>query len=72
MTYYAIKRKKDGKFLAGSDYRYFPPHTRFANEYMPVKLFAEIDLDIELKKRRINLQRYQVVKVEVKEEEENG
>jgi len=66
MKYYAIKRKKDGKFVSGTDFRYSPPHCRFANEYMPPLLLAAYNLDLEIRRRGINLKNYKIVVVEVK------
>lgn len=63
MIYYAIQNKQTKQFVAGSDFRYHPPHCRMADEWRTPLLLREFDLDYELRRRHINLKRYQVVRV---------
>ena len=67
MKYYAIKRKKDGKFISGTDFRYCPPRSIFADEFRPPLLIAEYNIKFSLLYRKINLKYYDIVSVEVKE-----
>lgn len=67
MKYYAIKRKKDGKFISGTDFRYNPPRSIFANEFKPPLLIAEYNISSTLLYRHINRKYYDIVSVEVKE-----
>lgn len=71
MTYFAIKRKKDGAFVAGSDFRYYPPHCIMADDYRPPLLIpCNINVETVVAVRRINMDRYKIVRVEIKEVEE--
>ena len=70
VQYYVIKRKKDGKVVSGTDFRYYPYHSRFANEFSPPMLFTEHNLDLEIKRRGINLKYYKVVPINIVELEE--
>lgn len=71
MKYYALKRKKDGAFMSGHDFRYYPPHFIKADEYRPPMIFSAEELmrskEIETMHRKINLKNYEWVLVEVKE-----
>ena len=62
-TYYVIERRKDHKFISGSDFRYSPPRSIIADEYRPPLLIAEYELDFQLHRRRINLEKYKVTRV---------
>lgn len=69
MTYFAIKRKKDGAFVSGSDFRYFPPHCIMADDYRsPLLIPCDMRfVKTEIERRRINMSRYKTVIVEIKE-----
>ena len=73
MTYIAIKRKKDGAFVSGSDKRYYPPHCIMADDYRsPLLLPCDMrNVKGEIKRRQINMSRYKTVVVEIKEVERN-
>lgn len=67
MKYYAIKRKKDGKFISGTDFRCYPPRSIFADEFKPPLLIAEYNISSTLLYRHINRKYYDIVSVEVRE-----
>lgn len=67
MKYYAIKRKKDGKFISGTDFRYSPPRSIFADEFRPPLLITEYNIENTIIHRYINRKYYDIVPVEVKE-----
>ncbi len=69
MTYFAIKRKKDGAFVSGSDFRYYPPHCIMADDYRrPLLIPCDMRcVKTEIERRRINMSRYKTVIVEIKE-----
>jgi hypothetical protein len=71
MIYFAIKRKKDGAFVSGSDFRYYPPHSIMADDYRPPLLIPcdMRNVETEIERRRINMDRYKIVRVEIKEVE---
>lgn len=35
MKYYIIRNKRTGKIVSGTDYRYFPRHQIYADEFRP-------------------------------------
>lgn len=66
--FYAIKHKKSGKYIQGTDYNYSPPRQRMCEtEDDAPLLLNEAVLDTNLKARRINLKLYEVVPVEIRE-----
>jgi len=70
MEYYAIKRKKDGAFVSGTDFSYFPPHCRIADEWAPPLLIPKVTdsfIKTEIRRRKINLKRYEIVTVKIEE-----
>lgn len=69
MTYFAIKRKKDGAFVSGSDFRYSPPHCIIADDYRsPLLIPCDMrNVETEMRRRKINRNRYRLVIVEIKE-----
>lgn len=67
MTYFAIRNKKDGRYLHGTDFRHYPPTQILESESCPPKLFSEIDIDSEIRRRHISLSKYDVVKVRITE-----
>lgn len=64
-VWYAIRHKKTGKLVGGTDFRYNNPHQRLSDDFLPPKLFSDINIDNELKHRRINTKYYDVVKVDL-------
>lgn len=67
MKYFAFRRKKDKKFVAGTDFNYSPPHSIFVDDYRPILLLTISDLHRERMRRQINLKYYDIVMLEVKE-----
>lgn len=63
--YFAIRHRKTKEYISGTDFNYRPPHQIKASEYRPPRLFSKIDLDIEIRHRKINLKQYEVVAVTV-------
>lgn len=63
---YAIRNKKTGKWLYGTDYRYYPFHQRTSYE-KALTFEDKWDAEMTLKARRCN-KNYEVVKVELKEQ----
>lgn len=63
--YFAIRNKKTKKFISGTDFRYSPPRSLMANEYSPPMIFTTLNLREELKRRKINLKRYEVVLITI-------
>ncbi len=62
MNYYcAIRRKKDNRFVSGTDYRYHPPHQIFADETRPPLLIPQNSLETEIAVRHINLKHYETI-----------
>ena len=66
ITLYAIKHKENGRFVTGTDFRYNPPR-QILSDYNSPLLFTGYDLLREIGRRHINLSRYKVCTVEVKE-----
>ena len=71
MTLYAIKHKKYGRFITGTDFNYSPPR-QLMGAYQPPLLLTQYELKDELKRRHVNKNRYQVCEVEVKEVTKDG
>lgn len=71
VTLYAIKHKKYGRFITGTDFNYTPPR-QLMGVYEPPMLFTVYEIQSEIKRRHINLRRYEVCEVEVKEVTENA
>ena len=65
--YYAIKRIKDGKFISGTDWRYEPPHSIFADAFRRPLLLTDLNFELEIRRRRINMKNYKLVRVMVVE-----
>ncbi len=63
--WYAIRHKKTGKFLYGTDFNYDKPRQRLTDNNSPPKLFDDYNLELELYRRRINLRLYEVVEIEL-------
>ena len=66
ITLYAIKHKEYGRFITGTDFNYTAPR-QIMSVYDTPLLFTEYNLKSEIKRRHINLNRYKVCIVEVKE-----
>lgn len=68
---YAVRRKKDGALVTGTDYRYFPRHQILQYPTKPPLILSDYDGDIpecvenEIKCRGINLKYYEIVPVEI-------
>ena len=71
VTLYAIKHKIYGRFITGTDFNQTPPR-QLMNVYERPLLLTQYELKDELKRRHVNLRRYEVCKVEVKEVAEIG
>ena len=71
VTLYAIKHKKYGRFITGTDFNQTPPR-QLMNVYERPLLLTQYELKDELKRRHVNLNRYKVCEVEVKEVIENA
>lgn len=63
---YAIKHKATGRFVAGTDYNFYPPQ-QILSDYRPPLLLTGYDLLYELERRKVNMKSYSVVKVTLKE-----
>lgn len=63
--YYAIRRRDTKEYISGTDFNYNPPRQIMASEYRTPRLFTNLDLEIEIKHRKINLKRYEVVAVTI-------
>lgn len=61
--YFAFRNKKTRKYISGTDFRYNPPHQIAADKYTPPKLFTEHQIATEIIVRKINLERYEIVPV---------
>lgn len=70
MTYYAIKNIRTGGYISGTDFRCSPHRQILAGQYRAPKLFTDIDLQTELRRRQISPKTYKVVEVELKEAKE--
>lgn len=71
MKCYVIRRKKDGKFVSGTDYHYYPPHSILissADYRTPLLLPINKDfIETEINRRGINMKNYELILVELKE-----
>lgn len=67
--YYAIRNKKTGKYVSGTDFRYSPPHQISASEYRPPLLFAPKEVLIQIRHRSINTKRYELVTIYMPKED---
>lgn len=67
MIYYAIKNRKNGLFISGTDFRRSPPRQILQDRLHPPKLFHGAELLTEIQRRGINLKYYAVVTVNLKE-----
>lgn len=63
---YAIRHKETGRFMTGTDFRYCPPRQILSNYDSPL-LFTGYNLLGELKRRKISMRCYTVVRVTVEE-----
>lgn len=69
MTYLVIQNRRTKRLVSGTDFRYWPRHQIYADEYRP-PLLLPVDPKIhssELQRRGINLERFRLVEIEVKE-----
>lgn len=65
--FYAIKHKASGNFVRGTDYNYSPPRQRICTPDDAPLLLSKSVLDSNLKARRIDLKKFEVVPVEIRE-----
>lgn len=66
-VWYAIKHKKSGKYLHGTDFNYNSNRQRLSDDLCPPNLFSRISLEVEIIRRQIDLRYYEVVPVQLKE-----
>ena len=71
ITLYAIKNKEYDRFVTGTDFNYTPPR-QIMSVYDTPLLFTGYNVLTEIKRRHINLKRYKVCTVEVKEVSEDN
>lgn len=71
MTYYAIRNKRTGKYIAGTDHsrKDGRPRQIMHSALYPPRLFNGVELRAEMRVRQINSKYYEVVAVEVREKE---
>jgi len=67
INYYAVRRKKDGVFVAGTDFNYMIPRSILADEYSPPLILTDFNVEFELNRRCLSKRYYEVVKVKVVE-----
>lgn len=65
MNYYAFRRKKDGRLVSGTDFRYYPHHQILATEDRPPRIFSKLEVKSEILRRGINLKHYEIVEVKI-------
>ena len=72
MKYYAIREKATGRFISGTDFSRVDgrPRQMFASPSQPPLLLSGERLGYELKRRRIDLKRYEVLVVEIRKAED--
>jgi len=68
-TIYAIRSKRNGKYVTGTDFRVFPTR-QILYEGRPPLIFNGIMISCEVKRRRINLKYYEIVPVDIVVNEE--
>ena len=61
--WFVVRRKKDGKYVSGTDYNYSPPHSILCSELKPPRLFNALELRTEIEAREINLDKYEVLQI---------
>lgn len=62
--FYAIQRKDTKEFVTGTNFSYYP-YRQITSTSRPPLLLSGYNLEAELKRRNINLKRYQVVQVNI-------
>ena len=69
MIYYAIQNKATGRYISGTDFSCTDgkPRQIGSTALHPPLLLSGAELDTEIKRRGISLERYRVVAVEIKE-----
>ena len=74
MKYYAIREKATLRFVAVTDFSHGDGSCRqiFASPYHPPLLLCAERLGPELKRRHIDLKRYEVIAVEIRKAEGGG
>ena len=66
-VWYAIRHKKSGKYIYGTDFNYDRNRQRLSDDLCPPMLFSRISLEVEIIHRQIDLRYYEVVPVQLKE-----
>lgn len=67
VTLYAVKQKKSGRLISGTNYRFHPHRQILSDDFSPPLLFTGKQLLGELKHRTVSNRYYDVVVVEVRE-----
>jgi uncharacterized OB-fold protein len=63
---YAIKHKKSGRIVTGTDFNYSPPRQILSDYDAPI-LFTDYNLLHEITRRKVSMRYYTIVKVMVEE-----
>lgn len=66
MIFYAIKNRRNGRYLSGTDFRSSPPRQILCDTYHPPRLFSGAEIVHELRHREVNMKTYKVEAVQVK------
>jgi hypothetical protein len=71
VRYYAIQEKATGRYVSGTDFSRADgrPHQIFASSIRPPLLFSGDRIGYEIKRRGIDLKRYEVHVVEIRKAE---
>lgn len=64
---FAFKNRRNGKYIAGTDFWTNPHRQILTDEWRVPKLFSEYEVDFEMKHRGINLNTYKPVRVKLVE-----
>ncbi len=68
---YAFKNRRNGKYITGTDFGYYPHHQIMSISRRPLLVcdenFDGIFIRTEIAHRMINLKTYKIVEVEIKE-----
>ncbi len=66
-VWYAIRHKKSGKYLYGTDFNYDRNRQQLSDDLRSPMLFSRRDLEFQIIHRQIDLKYYEVVPVQLKE-----
>lgn len=66
---YAIKNRRTNRYISGTNFNRLNgiPVQMYADEISPPRLFTDFDLDLEIKRRHINLKTFKVVCIKIEE-----